>query len=274
MKNIKKYSYIKENSLVKDIFVVSNVKDLQKYLNLKFVPIGNMSKTICGYNLFNLNIIKSKIDDVYIENNIIKAGSGILLSMLDNIAIKQNISNFNLLRTIPGSVGGALVMNASFLGESISDSLLEVEGFDYLNRYIKIKKENILFKYRYSNIKDIFKIITYAYFKINVVDRSEIKKRVLNAYNYRKNQPTIKYTLGSTFKNKDDIKAYELVQNMGIYEYKTFKVSQKHKNFLEFIPNSKGYEIRNDLLNLKNNIKNSSGINLDFEIQSLYDIYK
>ena len=65
MKNIKKYSYIRENSLVKDIFIVSSVSDLYKYLDFNFAPIGNMSKTICGYNLFNINIIKSNIKDIY-----------------------------------------------------------------------------------------------------------------------------------------------------------------------------------------------------------------
>ena len=221
MKNIKKYSYIRENSLVKDIFIVSSVSDLYKYLDFNFAPIGNMSKTICGYNLFNINIIKSNIKDIYFEDNIIKVGSGLMLSALDNIALKKNICNFNFLRTIPGSVGGALIMNASFLGETISDSLLEIEGFDYMNRYIKLKKEDIIFSYRYSNIK-----------------------------------------------------AYELIQNIDKYEYKTFKVNKIHKNFLEFVPNSKGYEIRNDLLSFKNNVETSSGESLEFEIQSLYDIYK
>ena len=247
MKNIKKYSYIRENSLVKDIFIVSSVSDLYKYLDFNFAPIGNMSKTICGYNLFNINIIKSNIKDIYFEDNIIKVGSGLMLSALDNIALKKNICNFNFLRTIPGSVGGALIMNASFLGETISDSLLEIEGFDYMNRYIKLKKEDIIFSYRYSNIKEILKIVTYAYFKS---------------------------TLGSAFKNKKDIKAYELIQNVDKYEYKTFKVNKIHKNFLEFVPNSKGYEIRNDLLSFKNNVETSSGESLEFEIQSLYDIYK
>ena len=95
MKNIKKYSYIRENSLVKDIFIVSSVSDLYKYLDFNFAPIGNMSKTICGYNLFNINIIKSNIKDIYFEDNIIKVGSGLMLSALDNIALKKNICNFN-----------------------------------------------------------------------------------------------------------------------------------------------------------------------------------
>ena len=94
MKNIKKYSYIRENSLVKDIFIVSSVSDLYKYLDFNFAPIGNMSKTICGYNLFNINIIKSNIKDIYFEDNIIKVGSGLMLSALDNIALKNNICNF------------------------------------------------------------------------------------------------------------------------------------------------------------------------------------
>ena len=274
MKNIKKYSYIRENSLVKDIFIVSSVSDLYKYLDFNFAPIGNMSKTICGYNLFNINIIKSNIKDIYFEDNIIKVGSGLMLSVLDNIALKKNICNFNFLRTIPGSVGGALIMNASFLGETISDSLLEIDGFDYMNRYIKLKKEDIIFSYRYSNIKEILKIVTYAYFKSNYADKREIEERIITAYNYRKKQPNIKYTLGSAFKNKKDIKAYELIQNIDKYEYKTFKVNKIHKNFLEFVPNSKGYEIRNDLLSFKNNVETSSGESLEFEIQSLYDIYK
>ena len=274
MKNIKKYSYIRENSLVKDIFIVSSVSDLYKYLDFNFAPIGNMSKTICGYNLFNINIIKSNIKDIYFEDNIIKVGSGLMLSALDNIALKNNICNFNFLRTIPGSVGGALIMNASFLGETISNSLLEIEGFDYMNRYIKLKKEDIIFFYRYSNIKEILKIVTYAYFKSNYADKREIEERIITAYNYRKKQPNIKYTLGSAFKNKKDMKAYELIQNVDKYEYKTFKVNKIHKNFLEFVPNSKGYEIRNDLLSFKNNVETSSGESLEFEIQSLYDIYK
>lgn len=89
MKNIKKYSYIRENSLVKDIFIVSSVSDLYKYLDFNFAPIGNMSKTICGYNLFNINIIKSNIKDIYFEDNIIKVGSGLMLSALDNISFKK-----------------------------------------------------------------------------------------------------------------------------------------------------------------------------------------
>ena len=68
MKNIKKYSYIRENSLVKDIFIVSSVSDLYKYLDFNFAPIGNMSKTICGYNLFNINIIKSNIKCLYLRD--------------------------------------------------------------------------------------------------------------------------------------------------------------------------------------------------------------
>ena len=274
MKNIKKISYIKEDSLVNDIYIVSNVNKLKEIINKPFICVGNMSKTICGYNLLNTNIIKSEIKDVYIEKGIIKVGSGILLSELDNLLINKNIKNFNMLRTIPGTIGGAISMNASFLNESISENLLAIEGIDNENKYKKIDIDKLIFSYRKSNIKDILKMITYAYFKPIYSSRNEIKQRINKAYEYRLKQPKIRYTLGSTFKNHLNFKAYEIISKINKTEYKTFKIDDKHKNFLNFYPNSKGYEIRNDLLSLKNNIIKETGICLDFEINFLYDLSK
>ncbi len=245
-----------------------------KKRNLKITIIGAGSNTLFRDNGVRGVVIKLGNNFSYtnIENkNILSVGAATLDRKVANFAKDNNLGNFEFLSCIPGSIGGAIVMNSGCYDNDISKVLISIRAIDKNNfKEIEIKKEDIKFSYRGTNLpKDL--IIISAKLKGILSEKNEIEKKQLNLINKKKlSQPNQIKTCGSTFKNiSENKKAWMLIKEAGCNNFKEGDafISKKHCNFFVNNGNAKSSDIENLINKVKKQVHDKTGINLELEIK-------
>ena len=280
--DLKKKNWFNIGGKSKVYYRANNLKDLIKFLkkineNEKIFILGAGSNTLITDNLYNGVVIKLSKDFNNIsllKDDIIIAGSGVLDKTLSEFALKNNLSGFEFLSCIPGTVGGGIKMNAGCFGKEFKDILLSIQAIDKKGNVITIPKKNIKFEYRKNDLSEdliflsaSFKGIKSNYNKIkNEMNKLKIEKE--------RNQPTRIKTSGSTFKNpilQTKKKVWELMKESVPLDKKFGDacISEKHCNF--FV--NKGNASFDDMVKLINfvakNVLEKTGISLEKEIKIL-----
>ena len=230
-------------------------------------------------NLFDGVVIKLSKDFNNISllgNNIIIAGSAVLDKNLSDFAMNHNLSGFEFLSCIPGSIGGSLFMNAGCFNKTISDNLISFKLIDRVGKVYSLKKNEIKFKYRKAIIPSE-SIFTEALFKTKKGDKNNIKNKILKITNLRKkNQPIANRTGGSTFENPKYKKAWKLIDEIG-YRGKKIggaMVSEKHSNFMINIGNANSTQLELLGEEIISEVYKKKGIKLKWEIVRLGNFVK
>jgi len=210
-----------------------------------------------------------------LEKDILVAGAATLDRKVASFAKTSSLGNLEFLSCIPGSIGGAIIMNSGCYENDISRVLLSIRAIDKNNlSEIEIKKEDIKFFYRGTNLSDDLIIIS-AKFQGSIKKKEEIEKRQSD-FNKRKklSQPSQIKTCGSTFKNiNKDKKAWMLIKQSGCENYREGDavISQKHCNFFVNNGNAKSSDIEKLIKKVKNKVLEKTGINLELEIKIIGD---
>ncbi len=225
--------------ICKNFFVLEDKKDL---VNLnesnsfdKYFILGKGSNVAFSENVFDGAVIQSKVNYINLDKktNKLELGSGTYLPELSRFLKSKNLSDGEFLLGIPGTVGGALSMNAGCYGFEFLDYVESVEYFDLKNKKIKkIEKSDINYGYRFTNIDN--SLILSVTMQFPEGNPEKISKNMTEFTNHRKNtQPSAIYNAGSVFKNGEDYFAAELIENAGLKGYKIdgVRVSEKHSNF-------------------------------------------
>lgn len=203
------------------------------------------------------------------EKNIIKAGAATLDKNLSNYACDKSIEGFEFLSCIPGSVGGAIKMNSGCYNYDISKILHSLEVLDLEGNKKEILADKINFFYRGCDLHNDY-IILSAKFKGKIGNKEKIKKKKIKFINKKKiSQPSRVKTCGSTFKNTDKKKAWELIKQSNCENLKVgnTRISEKHCNF--FINEGSGtcQEIEELISKVKTQVFKKTGIKLELEIK-------
>ena len=206
-----------------------------------------------------------------VDKDILEVGAATLDRKVANFAKDNNLKNLEFLSCIPGSIGGAIVMNSGCYENDISKVLLSVRAIN-INEIseIEIKRDDIKFLYRGTNLPDDIIIIS-AKFKCSVGKKEEIEKKQLNFIERKKlSQPSQIKTCGSTFKNiNEDKKAWMLIKESGCDQFKEGDaiISQKHCNFFVNNGNAKSTDIENLIKKVQKKVYEKTGVNLELEIK-------
>ena len=210
-------------------------------------------------------------DYIQIKNNYIFCGASIKNINLSKKLAKENISGYEFLSTIPGTLGGAIFMNAGCFGSEIKNLIKSVVVVNRNGKILELNRRMISFKYRFSGIKKDH-VIVGAKLKIFPGKNSIINKKIKKLIMIRKKtQPIKSLTGGSTFTNPKGKKAWELIKQSGCENLKVgdAEVSFKHCNFLV----NKGNACSKDIESLGNKIRNKvykrTGIKLNWEIKRI-----
>lgn len=223
------------------LFRPKNAEDLSYFLQ-NISPQFNVQIIGAGSNVIVADegvkgvLIKlpATFAEIYHDENTITIGSA---SLCINVA--QYCKNFGLgglefLSGIPGSIGGAIAMNAGCYGSDIAQNLISASAIDYEGNICEIKNSDFGFVYRGNNLSKKY-IFIAGKFKINNSTTQEIAHKIAELQKARENaQPIRAKTGGSTFKNPPNKKAWELIDAIG-YRGKSIgdaQISQKHCNFL------------------------------------------
>ena len=280
--DLKKKNWFNIGGKSKVFFKADNLKDLSNFLKKldnkeKIFILGAGSNTLISDNLFDGAVIKlgKNFNNIsLLGEEIVIAGSAVLDKTLSNFALNNNLSGFEFLSCIPGSIGGGICMNAGCFGREFKDILVSIQAIDKLGNIITISRDKIKFEYRKNDLPEnlIFLSASFKGAKGNASDITNNMNRLKNEK--EKNQPTKIKTSGSTFKNpklQTDKKVWELIKESVPLE-KRFGdacISNKHCNF--FV--NKGNATFEDMTKLINfvtkRVLEKTGISLEKEIKIL-----
>jgi UDP-N-acetylmuramate dehydrogenase len=203
-----------------------------------------------------------------IEGLTLRAGAAVPDVKLASAAAQEGIAGLSFFRGIPGSVGGALRMNAGAYGAETKDVLVSCRGVDRKGKTVELSNSDMGFSYRHCSVPgDV--IFTQAVFRGAAGDREAILAEMAEITKARsQTQPVNTRTGGSTFKNPPGRKAWELIDKAGCrgLTLGDAQVSELHCNFLI----NRGHATASDLENLgelvRARVKETSGVTLEWEI--------
>ena len=253
--------------------LIAFLKEAKK-IKSKITLLGAGSNTLIRDNGVKGFVIKLGKDFSFIKkisDNVLEVGAATLDRSVANFAKNHNLKGLEFLSCIPGSIGGAVIMNSGCYDNDISKVLISITAINKNDlTEIELKKEDIKFLYRGTNLKDDL-IIVSAKLKGSKGKREEIEKFQCNLIEKKKkSQPSQIKTCGSTFKNTTSgKKAWMLIKEAGCdnFEEGDAKISQKHCNFFVNNGNAKSSDIENLIKKVKKKVYEKTGINLELEIK-------
>jgi UDP-N-acetylmuramate dehydrogenase len=203
------------------------------------------------------------------EGDIITAGAAALDKRVAETAAAANIAGLEFYFGIPGSIGGALRMNAGANGDETRDVLLEATGIGPDGNRQIYSNADMQFSYRNAGVDPAI-IFTSARFRGRIADPSAIRARMEEVQNHRETaQPIREKTGGSTFKNPPGHSAWKLVDAAGCRGLRVggAKVSEMHTNFLINTGDATARDIELLGETIRDRVKQNSGIELHWEIK-------
>ena len=262
----------KDKNQLKEFLLELNKK------NVKTTILGAGSNTLFRDNGFKGVVIKLGNNFSYtkiVEKNIIVVGAATPDRLVANYAKENGLGNLEFLSCIPGSVGGAVIMNSGCYENDISKVLVSIQAIDKKkSSEVEIKREDIKFSYRGSNLSEDLIIIS-AKLKGSISKKEDIEKKQIDLIQKKKlSQPSQIKTCGSTFKNiSNEKKAWMLIKQAGCENFKEGDavISQKHCNFFVNNGSAKSSDIENLIKKVKKRVLEKTGINLELEIKIIGD---
>lgn len=241
---------------------VEELKEILKIVNKNNIPItviGNGSNLLVldkGIKGITLMIKLEKID-IQEKNETIEitVGAGEKLGKLAQICLQKEITGLEELSGIPGTIGGAIRMNAGAHGREMKDIIKTVKCMDYQGKEKEFSKEELQFDYRTSIFKKEKYIIEEVTLVLKKGQKEEIKAKMEEYATYRKEKQPIEYpSAGSTFKRGNDFITAKLIDEAGLkgYAIGDAEVSTKHSGFVI----NKGKAKAKDVLELVECIQN------------------
>ena len=241
---------------------------------LKVTILGAGSNTLFRDNGVRGAVIKLGKEFSFIkkiEENILEVGAATLDRKVANFAKDNNLENLEFLSCIPGSIGGAVVMNSGCYDNDMSKIIISINVLDKKKLTEKeIEKKDIKFFYRGTDLSNDF-IILSAKLRCSEGKKNEIEKKQNNLIERKKlSQPSQIKTCGSTFKNlSKDKKAWKLIKESGCSNFKEGDavISQKHCNFFVNNGSAKSKDIENLVKRVQKRVYEKTGVNLELEIK-------
>ena len=280
--DLKKKNWFNIGGKSKVFYKADNLKSLVNFLKKlknkeKIFILGAGSNTLIKDDLFDGVVIKlnKNFNNIsLLGTNTIIAGSGVQDKSLSTFAMNNNLSGFEFLSCIPGTIGGGIKMNAGCFGKEFKDILLSIQAIDKFGNVKSIPSKDIKFEYRKSNLPEDL-IFLSASFRGTKDDFVKIKKKTNELKSEKdKNQPTKIKTSGSTFKNpisQTKRKVWELIKDSVPLD-KSFGdacISNKHCNFFVNKGNAKFDDMKKLIDFVAESVLEKTGISLEKEIKIL-----
>ena len=245
---------------------------LNKYsIETHFIGSGsNLLVSDSGIDGIVLTPAKS-LNDLEINGEFVTAESGVMLGKLVKECIKRNLSGVESLIGVPGTLGGALVMNAGAFGKEISNYLESVDIMNLRGEIITYRRKDIDFAYRFSSIKTNEFVLT-ARFKFNEEKAEIISKKRLKASTGRKtNQPLRYRSAGSVFKNPKENAAGFFIDQAGLKGTKigNAEISNHHANFFVNHGQASCADITELIRLTRKKVFKKFGIKLELELKTI-----
>jgi UDP-N-acetylmuramate dehydrogenase len=280
---LKKYTWLRVGGEAEVLFVPKDETDLAHFLSstsneIPVTVLGAASNLLVGDSGVKGVVIKlgGGFSNVSIEGSFVRAGAAALDSKVAKKAALSGISGLEFYAGIPGTVGGALRMNAGCYGSETKDVLVSTVALDRSGRRMVLNLNELKYSYRHSGASNDL-IYTEALFKGVPGDISSIHDKISEISDNRNiSQPIKEKTGGSTFKNPDKKKskglsAWELIDAAGGRGLKVggAQMSQKHCNFMINTGDATAADFECLGNEIVSKVKKYSGVELQWEIQKI-----
>lgn len=270
--SLKDYTTFKIGGTCKYLIEVNNKNSLIKLIdylknnNLKYYILGNGSNVILDDNYFDGVIIKlNKLNKISINDNFVTAECGVKLGFLNNVCLQNGLVSLSFASLIPGEVGASIKGNAGCYNKELLNYVYSVEVLDNNGNVKNILKRDIKYGYRFTDIEGLILSATFILEKGDpILTLREMKenndKRLIS-------QPLDMPSVGSIFKNPENMSAGKLIDDLGLkgYHINDAYVSEKHANFIV----NKGSASFDDVIKLIDyiifKVKEKYGVTLEVE---------
>lgn len=266
-----------------DFFVTPKAKEevrdvirICKEAGMPYYIIGNGSNLLvsdAGYRGVIVQIYK-EMNEVKVEGDLVKAQAGALLSGIAAKALGAELSGFEFASGIPGTIGGACVMNAGAYGGEMKDVLESVTVLTGEGKIIELDRNELELGYRTSVIAKKGYIVLGAVLKLERGDGEKIKTYMDELKEKRVTKQPLEYpSAGSTFKRPEGYFAGKLIEDAGLRGFQVggAQVSEKHCGFVINRDHATAADIMELMRQVQIRVKENSGVDLEPEVKRLGD---
>lgn len=236
--------------------------------------MGNGSNLLVsdqGYRGVVIQLFR-QLNDIQCEGNVIRAQAGALLSTVANRALEEKLTGFEFAAGIPGTLGGACVMNAGAYGGEMKDVLKSVAVLTREGERITLQKNELELGYRTSIIAKKNYIVLEAEIELEVGDAEEIKAVMDDLKERRTTKQPLEYpSAGSTFKRLEGYFAGKLIQESGLQGFQVggAQVSEKHCGFVINKDQATAADIAELIRQVQDRVEEKFGVRLETEVKRL-----
>ncbi len=274
---LSKYTWFGVGGPAEVMFYPEDVDDLRLFMknkpyNLPIFVLGGGSNLLVrdgGIPGVVIRLNSKFYKKAEINNNQITCGAGLKNSELKKIMTDNNIGGLEFLVSIPGTLGGAIKTNAGCFGKELKDVLLKAKVVNAEGDELEVSADDFNLGYRCSFFPEEW-IVTEMTLKTIPQNPEKTLEILEEQKNYRqKTQPVNAKTAGSTFKNPDGLKAWELIKKTGSNNFKVngAEVSEVHCNFLINTGKAKAKDIEELGNKIVENVKKETSIVLEWEVK-------
>ena len=256
-----------------DILLIPNSKEqviksikICKENNIPFYLIGNGSNILVRDGGFRGVVLSLKnVKNIYVDGEKIEAECGVMLKEVSDKAIENSLTGFEFACGIPGTIGGAVFMNAGAYDGEISKVIESAEVIDENCNIIRLSREELDFGYRSSLVMKKGYTVLSAVFKLEKGQVKTIKELIEDLTNKRESKQPLEYpSAGSTFKRPTGYFAGKLIQDAGLKGYSIggAAVSEKHSGFVINKGNATAKDITDLIKHIQDEVKKQFGVDL------------
>ena len=260
---------------------ITSIKELQKILEfakkekIKITILGNGSNVLVSDSGIKGIVIRTNLKEIKIEpkeqNKIeITVDDATPIGFLAQKLLKEEITGFEEISGIPGTIGGAILMNAGAHGKEMKDIVTEITAIDYNGKIHKFTNEQAKFTYRNSIFSSGKYIILQAKIILEKGNAKEIKAKMDEYAQFRKEKQPIEYpSAGSIFKRGTDFITAKLIDDAGLKGYTIggAKVSEKHAGFIINTGNATAQDVLDLAKYVTDKVYEKFGKKIEFEIK-------
>ncbi len=230
--------------------------------NLLINDKGMKGLSLCMRQLKGIQIDK--------DNGIIEVHSGEMLPVLARKAAANGLHGLEWAVGIPGTIGGAVVMNAGAQGHCISNYLESITTLSLTGEYKTLQASDLNYGYRYSLLQNEQLIVLSARLKLEPGHTETIRQLTNENLNHRlKTQPYKDQSCGSVFRNPEPLKAGKLIEELGLkgFRFGGAEISRIHSNFIINSNKASSYDVLELIQHIQKKVFNSYGILLETEVK-------
>ncbi|MBQ7708258.1 MAG: UDP-N-acetylmuramate dehydrogenase [Lachnospiraceae bacterium] len=250
---------------------ITRIIDYCKSADKKYIIIGNGSNMVFSDEGFNGIVIKlfNNMNSIKSEGEMIIADAGSILSKLASYARDNSLTGMEFAAGIPGTLGGAVVMNAGAYGGEMKDIIEYVDVLLTDGSIKRFTNDEMKFGYRTSAVKNDMIVIS-AGIRLKKGNKSDIEATMLELKEKRTSKQPLEYpSSGSTFKRPEGHFAGKLIEDAGLKGYRVggAMVSEKHAGFVINYDNATAEDIVKLIEDVRNTVKEKFGVLLEPEVK-------